>query len=299
MVSKHRESTQAHIDAIAILEAEAQKRIVEIRQQVEFMCTALRAQGNTQINGLNLAIRRLTMREFCHEYGANNITIFQQLAKARLAQARKRTRDEMETEEEESAAPAAAVAAAVAHKPLPRRRQRQQQQPSEQSPVKPEEPSRSPVKQVKRVLPQRAVKGKNSNQVVKRVRVEQPKDASLEEEEKEDNHTSKIEVTEIDKVTQETQRTNTAESSTTEAAAQSEEEEEFGPLFVHLERPNHPRVGLQLDPQRTADDLGHFTVHMPDEVFGRMNQTQRNRLSSQIQDIQDQLDKVKSHLRPK
>ena len=57
---------------------------------MEFIRSSLRAQGNTQINLLSLPIRQLTMREFCHEYGADHLTVFQHQAKARLQRVKKR-----------------------------------------------------------------------------------------------------------------------------------------------------------------------------------------------------------------
>lgn len=38
---------------------------------MEFFCTSLRAQGHTQINQLLLSVRHLSMREFCHKFGAD------------------------------------------------------------------------------------------------------------------------------------------------------------------------------------------------------------------------------------
>ena len=178
----------------------------------------------------------------------------------------------------------------------------------------------SPIKRVKRVLPQRAVKGK-SVQAVKRVQIEQPPKVSLPSLEDENNYeedsdinddgnsdvirNNKSSSSEISNIPQQAinSTTNTALAATTDITSdkdnnnEGEDEEEFGPMFVHLERPNHPRVGFQLDPQRTLDELGQFTVHMPDEVFGRMNQLQRDNLHNQIQDIQNQLDKVKLQIR--
>ena len=182
--------------------------------------------------------------------------------------------------------------------------------PQQQLPM----PLESPIKRVKRVLPQRAVKGK-SIQTVKRVQIEQPpkisspspsslEDKNGHEEDSDDNDNDKNNViqhtsSETSNIPQQTiaATTETTSVKNNDKEDEDEDEEELGPMFVHLERPNHPRVGFQVDPQRTVDELGHFAVHMPDEVFGRMNQLQRDNLYNQIQDIQNQLDKVKLQLR--
>ncbi|KAI9245225.1 hypothetical protein BDA99DRAFT_528291 [Phascolomyces articulosus] len=308
MVSKPTKSQLQH-EAIAILEAKAQRSINDIRQRAEFICSFLRAQGNSQINQLNLPIRQLTMREFCHEYGADTMTVFQQQAKARLQRVKKRTRDDVEKEDNEASSTPTSTTTTMMGR---------------MSSVEIESPiSRPPMKRVKRVLPQRAVKGKNPL-IPKRVRVEQQpiilsssEGSHDEQEEENDTLLSTAKTT----IVENTSNNNTIPSSTTTTPSnpmkkpqdhgdknnshrkmdniqQEADDEEFGPLFVHLEKPNHPRVGFQLDPQRTTDELGQFKVHMPNEVFGRMNQIQRDRLYHQIQDIQNQLEKVKLQLSP-
>ncbi|KAG2224330.1 hypothetical protein INT45_012899 [Circinella minor] len=302
MVSRYTKS-QLQNEAVAILEDKAKRSINDIRSRTEFIRSSLRAQGNTQINLLSLPIRQLTMRDFCHEYGADNLKVFQQQAKARFYRVKKRTRDDMEKDDESSATAAITTAECTSL-------------PQQQLPMTLE----SPIKRVKRVLPQRAVKGK-SIQTVKRVQIEQPpkissppssslEDENGHEEDSDNNDNDKNNVIqhislETSNIPQQTRNlsTNTSITATTETTSmknnnkEDEDEEEFGPMFVHLERPNHPRVGFQVDPQRTLNELGHFAVHMPDEVFGRMNQLQRDNLYNQIQDIQNQLDKVKLQLR--
>ena len=92
------------------------------------------------------------------------------------------------------------------------------------------------------------------------------------------------------------QNTNSETSNQTQADA--DQDEQCGPMFVHLERSDHPRIAFKLDPQRSVDELGQYVVNMPDEVFERLNQTQRDRLHGQIEHIQSQLEKVKEQLKP-
>ncbi|KAI8139563.1 hypothetical protein BJV82DRAFT_626587 [Fennellomyces sp. T-0311] len=200
-----------------------------------------------QINQLNLAIRQLTMREFCHEYGANALIVFQKQAKERMQQVKKRTRDEMEKDDEETA-----------------------------QVLKPQQEPRSPIiKRTKRKLPKRP------DATAKRVRVADAKGSSQSPPPVEPNTGSET--------------SNQAHTGT--RPAERHDEEEFGPMFVHLERSDHPRIAFKLDPQHSIDELGQFTVNMPNEVFGRMNQAQRERLHGQIEHIQSQLEKVKVQLK--
>ncbi|KAF7725382.1 hypothetical protein EC973_009650 [Apophysomyces ossiformis] len=74
-------------EAISILETEAKKRVEDIRQHVEFVCTSLRAQSSVQIGQLLLAVRKLTVEEYCNKYGADPQIFLEH-------QARKRKRTE-------------------------------------------------------------------------------------------------------------------------------------------------------------------------------------------------------------
>lgn len=77
---------------------------------------------------------------------------------------------------------------------------------------------------------------------------------------------------------------------------QDNDEQDFGPIFVRLERKQHPQVAFKLDPQQTVQDLGSFTLEMPTEVFEQLGAKHKKRLKGQIQDIQEQLEKVKALL---
>jgi hypothetical protein len=45
--------------------------VEEVSQRTEFMCASLRLQGKTEINKMLMAIRELTVEEFCEKYGAD------------------------------------------------------------------------------------------------------------------------------------------------------------------------------------------------------------------------------------
>ncbi|GAA5816102.1 hypothetical protein MFLAVUS_009624 [Mucor flavus] len=60
------------------------KRIEDIRQQTEFLCAALRAHGNAQLNKMLPSVRSLTLKEFCETYKADTQYYLQQSRK-RLA----------------------------------------------------------------------------------------------------------------------------------------------------------------------------------------------------------------------
>lgn len=77
---------------------------------------------------------------------------------------------------------------------------------------------------------------------------------------------------------------------------QDNDEQDFGPIFVRLERKQHPQVAFKLDPQQTVQDLGSFTLEMPTEVFEQLGAKHKKRLKGQIQDIQEQLEKVQALL---
>lgn len=63
----------------------AERRKEDIRQRIEFTCAAVRAQGNTQLNKMLKAVRKLTVREFCEVYGASTQNFLDQQKKNRLA----------------------------------------------------------------------------------------------------------------------------------------------------------------------------------------------------------------------
>ncbi|KAI9309175.1 hypothetical protein BJ944DRAFT_48647 [Cunninghamella echinulata] len=64
-------TTSLNEEALSILDVEASRRINEIRQNIDFICSSLRAQGNMTVNQLLKAVRSLTMKEFCNKYGAD------------------------------------------------------------------------------------------------------------------------------------------------------------------------------------------------------------------------------------
>lgn len=71
---------------------------------------------------------------------------------------------------------------------------------------------------------------------------------------------------------------------------------DFGPLFIHMERPSHPKMSLRLDPGHTIDKLGQFTITAPTEILKQLDDDQKGRVRDQIQSLQDQLDELKRSL---
>jgi hypothetical protein len=59
----------------------AKRRVDDIRQRMEFMDASLRAQGHTQVNKMVMAIRELTVEEYCDTYGADTKNFLEQQAK--------------------------------------------------------------------------------------------------------------------------------------------------------------------------------------------------------------------------
>ncbi|CAO3609084.1 unnamed protein product [Cunninghamella echinulata] len=57
-------ATSLNEEALSILDVEASRRINEIRQNIHFICSSLRAQGNMTVNQLLKAVQSLTMKEF-------------------------------------------------------------------------------------------------------------------------------------------------------------------------------------------------------------------------------------------
>ncbi|SAM01282.1 hypothetical protein [Absidia glauca] len=70
-------------EAIAILDAEATRRIAEIEQSIEFICSSLRAKGNMTINQLLESVRSLTMDEYCNKYHADTSYFLEEQARQR------------------------------------------------------------------------------------------------------------------------------------------------------------------------------------------------------------------------
>ncbi|KAG0187280.1 hypothetical protein DFQ28_006550 [Apophysomyces sp. BC1034] len=170
-------------EAVDILETEAKSRVEDIQQHIEFVCTSLRAQSSMQIGQLLLAVRKLTVEEYCNKYGADPQTFL-------AHQARKRKRAEL----------------------------------------------------------------KIPNTL----------------------HNDKDGYTEVVKTEEEKTETD------------------FGPLFVHLERPNHPKLTFRLDPQMELQQAGHFTLNAPSNIINLLSTVQKRRIRNQVQAIQDQLEALKN-----
>lgn len=60
------------------------RRKQDIRQRTEFLIAALRAQCMSMVNELPDSVRKMTMREFCHIYGADTAVYLRQEAKRRM-----------------------------------------------------------------------------------------------------------------------------------------------------------------------------------------------------------------------
>ncbi|KAI9318189.1 Ion transport protein-domain-containing protein [Dichotomocladium elegans] len=148
-------------EALAILDEEVQRRKEDILQRTQFLIASLKAQSKTMINQLPPAIQQMSMREFCHTYGADTALYLKQQNELRMK-------------------------LAMLDSPL-------------------------------------------------------------------------------------------------------------GPILLQMERKNHPRVGFQLDPQKSMEELGEFSVAMPhnDDASQHLTALQRERIVQQIQHIQDKLEKVK------
>lgn len=61
----------------------ATRRIAEIEQNIEFICSSLRAKGNMTINQLLESVRSLTMDEYCNKYHADTSFFLEEQARQR------------------------------------------------------------------------------------------------------------------------------------------------------------------------------------------------------------------------
>ncbi|KAG0166817.1 hypothetical protein DFQ30_006758 [Apophysomyces sp. BC1015] len=215
-------------EAVDILETEAKSRVEDIQQHIEFVCTSLRAQSSMQIGQLLLAVRKLTVEEYCNKYGADPQTFL-------AHQARKRKRAELKIPnskiyEKENLYPAA----------------------SNTKHVSSGSGDRTTI-----------IEKEKLNSIYN-------KHAAL--------HNDKDGYTEVVKTEEEKTETD------------------FGPLFVHLERPNHPKLTFRLDPQMELQQAGHFTLNAPSNIINLLSTVQKRRIRNQVQAIQDQLEALKSKL---
>ncbi|KAJ8659082.1 hypothetical protein O0I10_005120 [Lichtheimia ornata] len=71
-------------EAHATIKKELHRRKQDIRQRTEFLIAALRAQCMSMVNELPASVRKMTMREFCHIYGADTALYLRQEAKRRM-----------------------------------------------------------------------------------------------------------------------------------------------------------------------------------------------------------------------
>ncbi|KAI8990961.1 hypothetical protein BDF20DRAFT_831049 [Mycotypha africana] len=98
LVGMHLNTEEEINEALAVLEEEihlifatAERRINDLSQRIDFVCAALRAQGNTQINRMLKSVRQLTIGEFCGTYEANTENFLNEQAKQRSVQNSKKS----------------------------------------------------------------------------------------------------------------------------------------------------------------------------------------------------------------
>ncbi|KAI7882603.1 hypothetical protein K492DRAFT_193409 [Lichtheimia hyalospora FSU 10163] len=217
-------------EARATIRKELHRRKQDILQRTEFLVAALRAQCMTMIHELPDSVRKMTMREFCHIYGADTAEYLRQDAKRRMQ----------------------------------RVIQEQHQPRQEKSQIHNEHPEKDKVHQDEQQ--------QSTNDPF------DPHDSkSISLGDDEDDFSIQL------------------GQSQYQQKSVDESDPPLGPLFLHMDRQNHPRVRFQLDPLHTVDELGKFTFNIPYEIIPQMTTRQRSRICQQIEDIQDKLASVKSY----
>ncbi|KAG2236885.1 hypothetical protein INT48_002698, partial [Thamnidium elegans] len=67
------------------------------------------------------------------------------------------------------------------------------------------------------------------------------------------------------------------------------------PIYVHVEKENHSKFSLRLDPESSIDQTEKFKFNLATETLSQLTNNQRVRICDQIQDLQDQLESLKKN----
>ncbi|KAI8380931.1 uncharacterized protein BYT42DRAFT_286389 [Radiomyces spectabilis] len=266
----------SRVEAIKILKDEADRRINDIRQRVEFVCSSLRAQGNMQVNQLLRSVRQLSMEEYCNSYGADTqLFLKEQMRKRKLGDFRAEAKSRSRTKRVKSTSV------------------------DQSSNFKSSSEPRSSIDTTTSTSSSSS-RDAQSTETTTRLRQQDTKSTSVDSDasrnqpvmlgnqQREQSDAVTHEPTEASAHNQESAASASADES-------NNEEYESGPIFVHLARSNHPRVAIQLDPQQELESIGHFELKVAEEMIYRLSNNQRRRLRDQIDDIQEQLDKLRSY----
>ncbi|CAO3598550.1 unnamed protein product [Absidia cylindrospora] len=247
-------------EAISILDAEESRRIDEIRQSVDFICSSLRAQGNMAMNQLLQSVRTLTMDEYCNKYHADTNYFLEE-------QSRKRKRTELVTPSKKRELPGATSHdSAILSKKAPKSKEIQVRH----------SPTADFLKNDHLAPPVKSIPSNGQQQ-------QQPQQQRLNES-----------------LAETASNGNTKETNGNPKKSNDdnddEEEVEYGPLFMQFLRPGHPKVTFQLDPQEELNQTEGFRLQIPYEFVDQFGPGHRRRIVDQIQHIEAQLETFKQRL---
>lgn len=241
------------------------RRKQDIRQRTDFLIAALRAQCMTMINELPASVRKMTMREFCHVYGADTAAYLRQEAKRRMQKV---------IQEQ--------------HQPRQDYQEKSQIHDDDKDPSRDDHVHQDHQEQ----------HGKQQRQSLKDVHDPEQHDKQLQQ----DHSTKDPEHQHPEQQTQSISIDHDQDFSLQlgpslqyQDTSYDDNDPPLGPLFLHMERQNHPRVRFQLNPLQTVDQLGEFSIDIPRETIEQMTSQQRARICQQIQDIQNKLENAKSY----
>ncbi|CDS14548.1 hypothetical protein LRAMOSA06717 [Lichtheimia ramosa] len=271
-------------EARATIKKELHRRKQDIRQRTDFLIAALRAQCMTMINELPASVRKMTMREFCHVYGADTAAYLRQEAKRRMQkviQEQHQPRqdyqeksqihdddkdpsrdDHVHQDHQEQHGKQQRQSLKDVHDPEQHDKQRQQQQS-----IKDVHDPEQHDKQQQQDHSTKDPEHQHPEQQTQSISIDHDQDFSLQ----------------------------LGPSLQYEGTSYDDNDPPLGPLFLHMERQNHPRVRFQLNPLQTVDQLGEFSIDIPRETIEQMTSQQRARICQQIQDIQNKLENAKSY----
>ncbi|ORZ17685.1 hypothetical protein BCR42DRAFT_412299 [Absidia repens] len=246
-------------EAISILDAEESRRIDEIRQNVDFICSSLRAQGNMTINQLLQSVRTLTMDDYCNKYRADTNYFLDE-------QSRKRKGTELVTPSKKRELPGAnSHDSAILSKKAPK--------------LKEIQVTSSPTTDFS--------KKAHFASVVKSIPANRQ-----QQQQGQKQHTVPLTETTSD----ESEKEASGNPKKINDNNDDEEEVEYGPLFMQFLRPGHPKVTFQLDPQEEVNQTQGFRLQIPYEFVDQFGPGHRRRIVDQIQHIEAQLDTFKQRL---
>lgn len=242
------------------------RRKQDIRQRTDFLIAALRAQCMTMINELPASVRKMTMREFCHVYGADTAAYLRQEAKRRMQkviQEQHQPRQDYQEKSQIHDDDKDPSRDDHVHQDNQEQHDKQQQQQSIQNVHDPEQHD----KQLQQDHSTKDPEHQHPEQQTQSISIDHDQDFSLQ----------------------------LGPSLQYEGTSYDDNDPPLGPLFLHMERQNHPRVRFQLNPLQTVDQLGEFSIDIPRETIEQMTSQQRARICQQIQDIQNKLENAKSY----